>query len=152
MILFYLWTFIFLPNTNGLNSEPIDFLTNGTQKTWYLVAQTPEEDTPSCKASSPQSTDNTYTFYADGRFELDHGQITEDPNCEGEGCCYDPHSITGTWKFINDGKGLLIKALHKKGDESYTIDHTFFNGNYNLLEEGRLILTASGITSEYHPK
>lgn len=151
--LIYLWGLsIIFTNADKINPSPITFLTNGTQKTWYLAAETPEEDMPSCKASSPQSMDNTYTFYADGRFEFDNGEITEDSDCMDEGCCSDLVSFTGTWEFNNGGKSIKIFALHKKGDPAYVLNEILFEADVELLEEDKLIISMAGAALEFRPK
>ncbi|ELR73398.1 hypothetical protein C900_04250 [Fulvivirga imtechensis AK7] len=150
ILLVALW-FCFTSEDNSIQSDS-SLLTNGSQKSWYLAAKSPEGKHLSCKATSPQSMDNKYIFFADGKFELDHGEITEDPDCVDEGCCIDPVSIAGTWRFINEGGGLEVKALHKKDDKDYTLDHVLFEGVIQTLEEDRLVISASGIMLEFRSK
>lgn len=114
------------------NTNP---LTGNMNKCWYLNLVTPESDQVTCKSSSSIKRDNTYTFFADGRFEFDHGQITEDPNCKDEGCCSDWVNIEGTWAFTNNGKGLKIVALRVKGTSTSLDNEVLFDASIDLLSE-----------------
>jgi hypothetical protein len=91
-------------------------LVSGTfNKAWFLFAITPESQTATCKSSSAISRDNTYTFFADGRFAFDHGTITEDPNCTQENCCGDFVNLEGMWEFTNNETGLRVTVLREAG-------------------------------------
>jgi len=123
-----------------LNAADVDqgrYLTNSSSKTWYLQQVSP---TSNCKSMDLIARDNTYTFFADDRFEFDHGQVTEDPDCNGEGCCSDWVNLEGTWAFTNNGKGLKIIALRIKGTSESLDNEVLFNASIDLLSEDILRL------------
>jgi hypothetical protein len=108
------------------------FLTGSTQKVWYLHSVSPPL---SGAADSSVKADNTYIFFADGKFEFDHGAITEDPACEGDNCFSDFVNLVGTWKFTNSQKGLQVVALHEKGNPGNGTKTVILNGSIQQLDE-----------------
>ena len=67
-----------------------DFLTSGSQKSWYIFSVTP--DGP-CGSVS----DDTWTFLVNGTLTYNHGTVTEDPVKQ----CGDLVNLEGTWQFSN---------------------------------------------------
>ena len=118
------------------NETPIpsktELLTAGSQKDWYIFSSTPESPCPS-------SVDDTWTFFADGQFEFDHGTVTED---EGEECG-DFVNLEGTWEFSSDEKNITIVALRAKGStEDFDTPVTIGSGVITELTEGRMVVTS----------
>jgi hypothetical protein len=132
-------TFIVSLSTIGMLANSIDNLTEvlaGTNsKSWYLYSSTPEANIASCKTSHPLSLDNTFTFYANGTYEFDHGAVTEDPACMSENCCSDLINISGTWKFTNNQTGLVITAVSEKGKPANVINMVIYSGTIEELSE-----------------
>jgi hypothetical protein len=130
-------------------SEPLSFsedktslISGATHKQWFLYSKAPDE-AGSCISSAPLSRDNTYTFYANGTFEFDHGAITEDATCQGEDCCTDFVNLTGTWRFTNSQKGLRIIALHETGNTANAQKIVLYNGTIEYLDESVLKFSQS---------
>ena len=113
-------------------------LAGTTQKSWYLVASSLVSPKASCNASAAMSLDNTYTFYANGTFEFDHGTIIDDADCKSEDCCSDLVNITGTWQFTNDQTNLVITALHEKNEPDNKFAFEMYNGAIDQLSDGVL--------------
>jgi len=110
-------------------------LSSVNSKSWYLYTSLPESTVSSCKSSSKISLDNTYTFYANGTFEFDHGTVIEDPSCQDEGCCSDFINLSGTWKFTNDQTGIVITALNERGYPDHKVNIELYNGTISELTE-----------------
>jgi VCBS repeat-containing protein len=131
------------------DSEPVvlsktDLLTSGSQKTWYTFSSTPE---PLCSSTH----DDTYTFFADGSFEYDHGIITE----SDDGECGDLINLEGTWKFEENESAITITALRAKGATEDMDPLTIIQADITELTIGRLVLVSKDGTSgtlEFRPK
>jgi hypothetical protein len=121
-------------------------LAGSTQKAWYLTSKTPEPAMAPCQSSSPQSMDNTWTFYADGTFTYNHGAVTEDADCNEPGCCSDLANLEGSWELKGAEEGLTITALKLQESQESIGAVTLMDARILLLEEGRLRL------SQKHPE
>lgn len=115
-------------------SFDITLLTGPTEKAWYVYAETPEDEDEDCRPNSAYSLDNSWIFAKDGSFEYDHGELTEDPECE-DGCCSDLINIVGSWETFNNGKGIRIIADHETGNPDNSLEQTLFEGTIDLLTE-----------------
>jgi hypothetical protein len=82
--------------------------------------------------------DNTWTFFADGSFEFDHGAITQDPDCMEEGCCTDLVNIIGNWSLTENGTMIKVMFLHEKDNPSNTLNEEFFSAEIDKLDENTL--------------
>jgi hypothetical protein len=134
---FLLISFIISSGTNSkiLTADDRTALLTGTgTKSWYLYARIPEKANATCKSKHAISSDNTYTFHANGTFEYDHGAVTEDDACEGDDCCSDIVNLTGTWKFTRTGKGLRIIALHEKDNPANDLGVILFDATLEQLD------------------
>lgn len=114
-----------------------ELLTGGSSKSWYITAETPEEEDPNCRPSADREKDNSWTFYADGKFVFDHGTITETETCG------DVINFTGTWEFTNNETGIII--AHPTFGE-------FANGTIYKLEEREFIVGGGDARVTYTPK
>jgi hypothetical protein len=116
-------------------------LAGSTQKDWYLASQTPEPVMAPCQSSSPQSMDNTWTFYADGTFIYNNGAVTEDDSCNGADCCSDLANLEGSWELKGAEEGLTITATKLQESQESIGAVTLLDARILLLEEGRLRLS-----------
>jgi hypothetical protein len=115
----------------------LQLLTNGSSKGWVmtLAASTDEE------CGSPQADrvkDNTWTFFADGKFMFDGGAITE------SGDCGDMRNTTGTWEFLENETVLKVFAAYDTDDPEYEINMTLFVGTIKTLTETTLVIEVDG--------
>lgn len=124
----------FISSAQQISDTKVRLLCGDSFKSWALYDQSPE-GIGTCSSSSDISRDNTYTFFADGKFTFDHGQITDDDDCEGEHCCGDIINVTGQWYFANDGRGIVIKSKFETGNPDNTIAITLFSGSVESLDE-----------------
>ena len=109
-----------------------ELLTGGNLKSWYLFSSTPEEPCSS-------AIDDSWIFFSNGSFEYNHGVVTEDETGE----CGDLVNIEGTWEFENNETTLTIIALREKGSTSNSTPLTLLQGEINVLDDGRLVVTAT---------
>jgi hypothetical protein len=110
-----------------------ELLTGGTQKSWSIFSSTPE--TP-CSSS----TDDRWTFFADGTFEYDHGDVTESDDSE----CGDLINFEGSWAFESAETKISIVALRPTGSDEEVDPLTVASGTLTELTSDRLIITAPG--------
>jgi hypothetical protein len=130
-------------------AENRNFLASDTKKDWQLVRSTPEPELNSCKPLGSVLYDNTWTFFADGSFEFDHGAITQDPDCMEEGCCTDLVNIIGSWSFTENGTMIKVMFLHEKDNPSNTLNEEFFSAEIDILDENTLQISLTDkITGE----
>lgn len=109
-----------------------DLLTGGSQKSWYVYSVTPDG---ACASSS----DDTWTFFADGALAYDHGTVTEDL----EGSCGDYMNLEGTWNFSNNETEIAFVALRAAGStEDMAEPFTIGTGIVTTLTSDRLVITA----------
>lgn len=123
-----------------------EMLAGNKQKNWYIVGKTPD-GIKACSLSSPHYQDNTWAFFADGSFEYNHGQLTEDPDCLGKDCCSDLVNLVGKWEFTNNEKGLRITSLYEQGKSANTFSVVLFDAVINQFEEGKLLLSQVDVES-----
>jgi hypothetical protein len=123
--------------------EPIE-LTKGEllageeSKIWVLFATTPEEE--DCPEGAAHESDNTWTFFADGTFEFDHGTVTEDPVCQSS----DTKNLTGVWEISEDDMHLemTISFATDFPEMIFTEDENgYLNSTIVQLDENKLILS-----------
>ncbi len=134
IILFFLFT--------GNQYSPEELLSGTGQKTWYLTAMSPDKS-GACSISSVHCQDNSWTFYSDGSFEYDHGALTIDPECEGEGCCSDMVNLVGKWELTNNKVGLKLTTLHEKGKPENIFSVVLFDAVFKQMEGNQFVLTQS---------
>ncbi|WKN44231.1 hypothetical protein [Tunicatimonas pelagia] len=97
----------------------LEKLTGSTSKQWQMVKITPNDDQEhaSCQVDHPRNLDNYHTFWADGRFEHDNGEVHEDKNCNQAGCCSDAVDLKGYWE-VKPGTDTLIVTFDQRRDYS----------------------------------
>lgn len=106
-------------------------LTGGSSKTWYLYAITGADD------PCPSTEDDDWTFFADGKFEHDNGDITDSP----DESCGDLVNFIGEWEFEQGETRLTARALYETEDPTNTFDFELFDAlEIETLTEERLIL------------
>lgn len=111
-----------------------DLLTGGSQKSWYVFAVTPDGPCPS-------SSDDTWTFFADGSMAYDHGTVTESQ----EGTCGDYINLEGTWEFTNNETEITLVATRAAGaTEEMAEPFTIGNGVVTTLTSDRLVISVNG--------
>lgn len=114
----------------------LSLLTDSTQKTWYIYDETPAEE--ECLPTAAFKLDNSWIFFADGSFEYDHGELTEDPECQEDGCCSDLVNIIGSWESTNDGKDIKIMFDYEKDNPDNSENMVLIDGSIDLLTEDQL--------------
>lgn len=118
------------PQNEDLEPSKTQLLTADTQKSWYIVAASPEEP---CGSAS----DDSWIFKSDGTFEFDHGTVTEDEAGE----CSDFINLTGTWEFTDSETGLKLFAERGKDDPSVELNLTLFDAKITELTDDKLSLS-----------
>lgn len=113
-----------------------DFLTSGSQKSWYPFSSTPDD---ACGSIS----DDTWTFFANGTFTYDHGTITEDVNNN----CGDLINLEGSWEFSNNETTLTVTGLREAGASTDNLSLTLMQGDVTLLDNDRLVVSTTGPNS-----
>lgn len=147
----YFLTLLTFSNWTFKNSEAENrgFLASDTKKDWQLIKSTPETELNSCKPLGSVLYDNAWTFFADGSFEFDHGNVTEDSDCMEEGCCTDLVNIIGSWSFTENGPMIKVMFLHEKDNPSNTLNEEFFSAEIDKLDENTLQISSTDkITGE----
>jgi hypothetical protein len=126
-----------------------ELLTNNSSKSWNITDETPADLEPGCGPSSDGAKDNTWTFYADGKFTFDHGTVVE----ESESSCSDFINITGTWSFTDNESKLLIVAEKDTDNPDEVRDaETIFHADIKKLTKDALVLASSGTEATFSPK
>ncbi|HEY8937838.1 MAG TPA: hypothetical protein VIM65_21585 [Cyclobacteriaceae bacterium] len=128
-------------NIDGSVDDRTMLLASASSKSWYIYSTTPETDHPTCLSTHAISIDNTYTFYANGTFEFDHGTVTESPGCTSDECCSDLVNFTGTWKFTNNQNSIVITGLAEKGNPANKFNLELYNGAISQLDDAVLKFT-----------
>jgi hypothetical protein len=95
----------------------LQLLTNGSSKDWNISSELPEDPDEDCRASSPRSMDNTWTFKSNGEFFFDHGTIVDGTSCS------DFRNLTGNWAFRENESKLLITLRFDTDDPDVTFDN-----------------------------
>lgn len=122
-------------------SSKLDLLTGGSQKSWYVYESSDDDPCPS-------SSDDTWTFFADGALAYDHGTVTETP----AESCSDLVNFNGSWEFTNDETKLKMVAEENSDTGEDLDDMTLINANITTLTEDRLVLTLNGESLEFRKK
>jgi hypothetical protein len=133
-LLIFILTFFTYSDSEDISNatSKTDLLTSGTQKSWNVSAMTPDER---CSSSS----DDTWTFFADGTFEFSHGTVTEDkPNN-----CSDFVNLTGTWTLTNSESTLTVVGSKEKGDAANNFSVTMLKGTISVLDEEKLVVVTT---------
>ena len=112
-----------------------ELLTNGNQKSWFVFSSSPDD---ACSSSA----DDSWTFFSDGTFEYDHGDVTE-----GDDGCGDLINFEGSWTFTNEESDITIVALRATGSTDNMDPLTVVDGSLTVLTEDRLVITADGLGS-----
>jgi hypothetical protein len=125
-----------------------ELLTNNSSKNWNITADSSddEEVDPGCKVEGAMNMDNTWTFYSDGKFIYDHGEVTE---AEG---CGDLKNLTGTWSFLEDEKKLRIFFLYNTDDPTDVLNSEFFSANLIEISADKFVLELDGEQATFTPK
>jgi hypothetical protein len=119
------------------NPSKTQLLTNGSSKNWVMAASTSSD----AECGSPQADrvkDNTWTFYADGKFMFDHGTVTE------AGDCGDLRNTTGTWEFLEKETVLDVFGDFDTDDPEHEINMTLFSGTIKTLTATTLVIEVDG--------
>jgi hypothetical protein len=125
-----------------------ELLTNNSSKNWNITADTSdeEEEDPGCLVGGAMNMDNTWTFYSDGKFTYDHGEVVE---AEG---CVDFKNLTGTWSFLEDETKLRIFLLHDTDDPTDVLNSELFSVNLIEISAEKFVLELNGEQSTFTPK
>jgi hypothetical protein len=115
----------------------LQLLTNGSSKGW-VMANSEEHDEECGSPQSDRVKDNTWTFFADGKFMFDHGTITD------SGDCSDIRNTTGTWEFLENETMLKVFAAYDTDDPEHEINMTLFTGTIKTLTETTLVIEVDG--------
>lgn len=115
----------------------LELLAGTAQKAWYMYDETPKDE--DCLPTAAFKLDNSWIFFADGSFEFDPGDLTEDPECED--CCSDIINVTGWWEFTNDGKGIKITVDHEKDNPDGFDPFVMMDGSIDALTGDQLKVT-----------
>lgn len=136
----------FIVENVSLSDTKRQFLTANSSKAWALNTS----DT----ACADVSSDNTYTFFADGTFRFDHGSVVEDPECSDN----DLVNISGEWKLLKGDKILRIIGSHQTDKANNSMETVLMEGSIELLNEDVLRISQvtegseSYQTIEFHSK
>lgn len=122
-------------NKDDESPSKTNLLTGGTQKGWYVYSITPDED-EDCTSGD----DDTYTFFADGKFQYNHGAIVE------AGDCSDLANFDGTWAFTNSEGKIVITAVKETGGDTFDEPLEIANATITSISADKLVLT-QGVTS-----
>jgi hypothetical protein len=124
-----------------------ELLTNNSSKSWNVTGDSSDdEDDEGCSVNSERSKDNTWTFYSDGKFTYDHGEVTETETCG------DFKNITGTWSFLEDEKKLRIFILYNTDDPTDVLNDELFSANLIEISADKFVLENDGIQLTFTPK
>jgi hypothetical protein len=110
-----------------------ELLTGGTQKSWSVFSSTPE-------APCSSSADDKWTFFSNGTFEYDHGDVTESEDSE----CGDLINFEGTWAFESEETKITIIALRPTGSDEEIDPLTVASGTVTELTSDRFVITGPG--------
>lgn len=90
------------------SAKDIVTLIAGTNsKDWRVAAFSTDSEPGNCYSSSPVIQDDTYTFFVDGIYSIDVGELRTLPGDE----CQTDDSATGIWSF-NATQDSIIFTLH----------------------------------------
>lgn len=126
-------------DSDEINVDNRFLLAGEVSKDWKLSAESTDatETVESCKSSSERSQDNTYTFFANGAMEWDHGQITEGTEEFG---CSDFRNLVGDWRFIEQDSKIVWTFKYDRDDPSIVINATD-TITVDVLEENRFVVS-----------
>jgi hypothetical protein len=114
-------------------------LTNGSSKAWNITDESPLDEDPNCRPTAEYILDNSWTFYADGKFTYDHGTVTDSESCG------DLINFFGTWTLTNNESVFTIEA-----DESFS--PLVITGTLKSLTETSFVVEHTGGTVTFTPK
>jgi hypothetical protein len=122
-----------------------DFLTSGSQKSWYIFSGTP--------GSPCGSASDSWTFFANGTFTYNHGTITDDATNP----CGDLVNLEGTWQFSSDETTITVIALREAGSNTNNLSLTLMEDKITTLDNDRLVVNSTGsnniqYTTEFRKK
>jgi hypothetical protein len=123
-------------------------LTNNSSKNWNITADSSddEEEDPGCLVEGAMNMDNTWTFYSDGKFTYDHGEVIE-----AEGCS-DLKNLTGTWSFLEDEKKLKIFILYNTDDVTDVFNSELFTADLIEISADKFVVENDGTQLTFTPK
>lgn len=123
----------------------LQLLTNGSSKGW--VKTHVAADYEDCGASqADRIKDNTWAFFADGKFMFDGGTNRE------SGDCSDIRNTTGTWEFLEDETLLKVFAAYDTDEPEHEINMTLFVGTIKILTETTLVIEVDGQEATFTAK
>jgi hypothetical protein len=123
------------------SSSKSDLLTGGSQKAWY-VYDTSDDD------PCPSSADDSWTFFANGDLNYNHGTITESDADQ----CSDLVNFDGSWEFA-DGETKIEMVAEENSDTGEDLDDfTLINGTISTLTEDRLVISSTMAFIEFRKK
>lgn len=127
---------LFACNDDDESTSKLQLLTNGSSKSWVLSSAAADND-----CGEPQEDrmkDNSWIFFADGKFMFDGGEVTE------AGECSDMINVTGTWKFLENETVLDVYAAFATEEPEYDVDMSMFTGKIKTLTETTLVIEVDG--------
>lgn len=96
------------PNGSAIENK-VTLLAGTSSKDWKVSAFSSDADPSICNSSSAVLQDDTYTFYTDGTYKYDAGELLF---LSGDECVTDESAI-GSWNF-NESKDSLLIVIHDK--------------------------------------
>lgn len=106
-------------------------LSGNSSKSWRIAAFSTDGAGTSCESSSEVIQDDSYTFFAEGNFVFDGGEILYEPDDE----CETVASASGFWR-LNVSEDSLIMTLSEDITMSYIL----------LLQEDSMVINTNGGT------